>query len=137
MIQRLEDYIETRRGRLITATRNNTDDIRINRTTMTRKQNCEEKQMHERFKQQTSGISYEKTWTWQRKGNLQRETESFLIAVQNNTIRTNQIKAKIDKMQQNSRCRLCGDRDETINHIISEWSKPAQKAYETRYDRVR
>ena len=27
--------------------------------------------------------------------------------------------------QQNSRCRLCGDRDETINHIISECSKLA------------
>ena len=25
-------------------------------------------------------------------------------------------------MQQNSKCRLCGDRDKTINHIISECS---------------
>ena len=31
------------------------------------------------------------------------------------------IIAIIDKTQQNSRCRLRGDRDETINHIISEW----------------
>ena len=30
------------------------------------------------------------------KGNLKRETESFSIAVQNNNIRTNYIKAKID-----------------------------------------
>ena len=30
-------------------------------------------------------------------------TESFLIAAQNNPIRTNHIKARIDKMQQNSR----------------------------------
>ena len=43
-----------------------------------------------------------------------RETESFLIAAQNNAIRTNYIKARIDKTQQNSRCRLCGDSDE--NH---------------------
>ena len=33
------------------------------------------------------------------------------------------IKARIDKMQQNSKCRLCGDRDETINHIINECKK--------------
>ena len=26
---------------------------------------------------------------------------------------------RIDETQQNSKCRLCGDRDETINHIIS------------------
>ena len=33
--------------------------------------------------------------------------------------------------QQNSKC---GDRDETINPIISECSKLAQKEYETRQD---
>ena len=43
------------------------------------------------------------------------------------------IKAKIDKSQQNSRYRLCGDRDEMINHIVSECSKLAQKEYKTRY----
>ena len=46
--------------------------------------------------------------------------------------RTNYIKAKIDKTQENSKCRLCSDRDETINHIISECSKLAQKEYKTR-----
>ena len=30
-------------------------------------------------------------------------------------------------MQQNSKWRLCGDRDETLNHIISECSKLALK----------
>ncbi len=38
-IQRLD--IERRGGQLITATRNNTDNMRINRTEITRKQNCE------------------------------------------------------------------------------------------------
>ena len=33
-------------------------------------------------------------------------------------------------------CRLCGDRDETINHIISECSKLAQKEYKARHDWV-
>ena len=64
------------------------------------------------------------------------ETESHLIAGQNNAIRTNHIKARIDKTQQNSRCRLCGDKDEAINHIISEYSKFAQKEYKTRHDWV-
>ena len=39
-------------------------------------------------------------------------------------------------MQQNSKCRLCSDRDETINHIISECSKLVQKEYKTRHDWV-
>ena len=38
--------------------------------------------------------------------------------------------------QQNCKCRLCRDRDETINHIISECSKLAQKKYKTRHDWV-
>ena len=42
----------------------------------------------------------------------------------------------MDKTQQNSKCRLCGDRDETINHIISECSKLAQKEYKTRHEWV-
>ncbi len=57
--------------------------------------------------------------------NLKRETESLLIAAQDNAIRTNHIKARIDKTQQNNKCRLCDDRDEMINHIISEGSKLA------------
>ena len=39
-------------------------------------------------------------------------------------------------MQQNSKCGLCRDGDETINHIISEYSKLVQKVYKTRHDRV-
>ena len=85
------------------------------------------------FKRLINSISHEKTWTWLRKGNLKRETESLLIVAQENAIRTNYIKARIDKTQQNSKCRLCGDRDETINHIISECSKLAKREYKTRH----
>ena len=41
---------------------------------------------------------------------------------------------RIDKTQQNSKCTLCVD--ETINHIISECSKLAQKEYKSRLDWV-
>ena len=59
-----------------------------------------------------------------------------LIVEQDNAIWTNHIKARTDKTQQNSKCRLCGDRDETINHIISECSKLAQKEYKVIHDWV-
>ena len=36
--------------------------------------------------------------------------------------------SKIEKTQQNSRYRLCGDRDKTMNHMISEWSKLTQES---------
>ena len=42
----------------------------------------------------------------------------------------------MDKMQQNSKCRLCSDRDKTINQIMSECSELAQKEYKTKHDWV-
>ena len=72
-------------------TRNNT---RIIRTTITRKQNWEEKRLHGYFKRPTSEILHEKTWTGLKKGNLKREIEFLLIAAQNNAIKTNYVKAK-------------------------------------------
>ena len=71
-----------------------------------------------------------------RKGNLKRETEFLQIAMQNNAIRTIYIRVRIDKTQQKSRRKLCGDRDEMIDHIKSKCSKLAQKEYKTRYDWV-
>ena len=102
--------------------------------TTTRKQKWERKQLYGRFKRLENNISHQKTWTWLRKGKLKRETESLLIAAQDNAIRINHIKARIDKTQQNSKCRLCGDRDEKINHI-SECSKLAPE-YKARHDWV-
>ena len=43
------------------------------------------------------------------------------------------VKARIDKTQENSKCRLCGNCDEMINHIISKYSLLAQKDYKTRH----
>ena len=39
------------------------------------------------------------------KRNLKRESQSFLIAAQNNTVRTNYDKVKIDTTHQNRKCR--------------------------------
>ena len=71
------------------------------------------------------------------KGNLIQETQSLLIAAQNNTIRINYVKQRIDKTQQHRKYRLCGDRDETINYIINKCSNLAKKkTHKTRHDWV-
>ena len=79
--------------------------------------------------QVASDISHERTFRWLRKENLKREIESLLIAAQNNSLSKNYVKAKIDKKQENSKCRLCDEKDETINNIISKCRKLAQKEY--------
>ena len=63
---------------MYTATRNNTDD----RST---EQKWEEKYLNEGFKRRTSDILHEKTWSWLRKGNLKRETESIQKTQSKNT----------------------------------------------------
>ena len=56
------------------------------------------------------------------------ETESLLIAAQNNTIRTYYVKSKIDNTQQNCKCSLHGDGVKMINPIMTI-SKQAEKEY--------
>ena len=51
------------------------------------------------------------------------------MAAQNQSIRTNLVKAKIDKSQGDSSCRVCRKVDESIDHIVSGCSKLAQKEY--------
>ena len=48
--------------------------------TKTKKQKWEGIQLHGRLKRLTNNISHDKTWTWLRKGNFKRETESLLMA---------------------------------------------------------
>ena len=89
-IQRLEDYIEKHEGERITAIRNDTDNTIDNRMTTTRKQKWEGKELYGRFKRRINNISLDEIWTWL-KGNFKRETESLLIAAQNNAVTTNHI----------------------------------------------
>ena len=98
------------------------------------KKKWEEKQLYGSFDRHGSEISHKKISTWLRKRNIKREAESLLIVAQNNAIRTNYVKAKIDETQQNSKCRLCGDGDKTINLIISECFKVAQRKCKSRHE---
>ena len=61
-----------------------------------------------------------KKWLWLRDESIKRETESLIMATQEQAIRTNTIEAKTDKTQAESKCRLCGKVDETVRHIVRE-----------------
>ena len=64
---------------------------------------------------------------------MKRETESLRDAAQNQSIRTNLGRGKIDKSQKDSLCRLCKKSDERIDHVVSDCSKLAQKDYKRNY----
>uniref|UniRef100_A0A803TQZ4 Transmembrane protein 45B n=1 Tax=Anolis carolinensis TaxID=28377 RepID=A0A803TQZ4_ANOCA len=75
------------------------------------------------------------TWLWLTNGTL-KETEGLILAAQEQAIRTNAIKAKIEKSADDPKCRLCKETDETIDHILSCCKKTAQTDYKQRHNCV-
>ena len=67
---------------------------------------------------------------------MKRETESLIVTAQNQSIRTNLVKAKIDKSQGESLCRVCRKVDESIDRIVSGCSELAQKEDNKRHDNL-
>ena len=85
---------------------------------------------------QTKEVRSDQCWARLQNGDLKRETDSLIAAAQNQSIRTNLVKAKIDKSQGDSLCRVCRKVDESIDHIVSRCSKLAQKKYKRGHDNL-
>ena len=88
------------------------------------------------FARQGENQRSEETWTWLKEGKLKRETEALIVAAQDQAIRTNYVKASIDKSQADPKCRIYKQGNETISHIISACPKLAPKEYKRRHDNV-
>ena len=56
------------------------------------------------------------------------------MAVQNQSVRTNLVNVRIGKSQGDCLCRMCRKVIESIDHIVSDCSKLAQKEYKRRHD---
>ena len=59
----------------------------------------EEKVLHGPYLRQTKEVRSHQHWAWLQNGDLKRETENVTVAAQHQSIRTNLVKAKIDKSQ--------------------------------------
>ena len=81
-------------------------------------------------------VDIKKTRSWLRNGDQKREIEGFLLAAQDQALRTKAIKAKIDKTIDASKYRLCKEKEETVDHLISACSKIAQTDYKERHNNV-
>ena len=129
----LERYIKESKERLIVAARgdNENADTEIGnefkrKTQQERKTKWKEKMLHGQFLRHTEELADKDQWLWLTDGTLKRETESLVMATQEQALITNLVKAKIDKSQEDSRCRMCSNADESINHHLSECSKMTQ-----------
>ena len=72
-------------------------------------------------------VDKDKAWEWTGKSDLKVETEALIIVAQEQALRTNYVKFKIDKSVYSPLCAMCNQKGETINHILSECKMLAQK----------
>ena len=78
-------------------------------------QDWEDKSLHGQYLRQTKEDSSEQSWALLQNGDLKRETESLIIAVQNQCIRTKLVKGKIEKTRKETLCPLSIKADESTD----------------------
>ena len=141
-IRRLEVYVHGSEERLIQAARGDKiDDLEATSVLKRSKkekrlEDWEEEVRHDQYSRQTKEVRSDQCWAWLQNRDLKRETESLIVTAQNHSIKTNLVKATIDKNQGDSSCRVCKKADENINDIVSGCSKLAPKEYKKRHDNL-
>ena len=100
------------------------------------KKTKEEQRKHEwtakiQFARDIEGKDKTNIWSWMRKSDLKGCTEALICRAQEQPIQTDYIKYKIDKIDQSPLCRMCGTRNETISHIVSECHQNKYKRVQT------
>ena len=101
----------------------------------TRKDALLGKPLHGMFFRKISGIADERTWQWLNGGFLTKATEGYVMAAQEQALRTRWVKAKIDgEADVDPMCRLCGKIEETVTHLVGGCGVLAKKQYTRRHD---
>ena len=88
------------------------------------------------YREMADVANFEKSWLWLQRSDLKCETEALICAAQEQALRTNYIKCRIDKSVESQLCRLCKEKGESIHHVVSECKKLAQREYKQRHDSV-
>ena len=82
-------------------------------------------------------VDKDRSWQWLKAGFLTKATESFIIAAQEQALRTNFVRATIDQVEGvDANCRVCGLHLETVKHVVSGCSELAKKQYKIRHDKM-
>jgi len=78
----------------------------------------------------------ELSYRWLKSGDIKGETESAIMAAQDQAISTNSFNNKILKQEIDSQCQLCKQHEETIDHLTSGCLILAKNEYLMRHDKV-
>jgi hypothetical protein len=81
-------------------------------------------------------ISEDDKFLWLSKGDLKAETESEVVAAQDQALHTKYHATEILQTETDSKCRLCHQFEETADRIMSACIILAEEQYVKRHDRV-
>ena len=100
--------------------------------------NWQNKPLHGKFAERASqaDVSQERTFSWLKSSGLRAETEGFICAAQDQSLKTKNYLANIMKSGEDPKCRYCGQQLETIDHLVSGCSILAKTEYLIRHNKV-
>ena len=92
---------------------------------------------HDQYFVAIDDVRGSESWEWLKRSDLKKETEGMIMTAQEQALRTRSIRKVIDKEKISRMCRMCGRREETVAHIVSECKKLVQNEYKNwRHDKV-
>ncbi|KAF7649568.1 hypothetical protein LDENG_00139440 [Lucifuga dentata] len=95
------------------------------------------KPLHGMYHQQIEGVAdITKSYQWLEKTGLKDNTETLIMAAQEQALSTRFIEAGVYHSRQNPWCRLCKDAPETVQHSLAGCKMLAGTAYTERHNQV-
>jgi hypothetical protein len=98
-----------------------------------------EKQLHGQYPRAVldlPNIDKGMTFKWIKKCHISPSLESSLFVIQDQSIMTKQFIRDIARQPSDGKCRLCGQKDETVQHIVSGCEKLAGTLYIKRHNNL-
>ena len=72
------------------------------------------KRLHGQFRKATEEVRSKRSWDWLKKGYLKKETESTIVAAQDQALCTRNLRNVVYGENVQSICRVCGAADKTV-----------------------
>ena len=96
-----------------------------------------DKKLHGKFFRDVREVAAtERMFDWVKHGSVNKSTEGFVFAAQEQALQTNWLKARITGESEDASCRRCHKQDETVAHLVSGCGVLAQSDFKTRHDRM-
>ena len=96
------------------------------------RKNYEIKTLHGQFRKATEDVRGKISWDWLKKGYLKIETESTIVAAQDQALYARNLRNVVYGENVQCICCVCDAANETVTHIVSECSKLAQEYKQVR-----